>query len=895
MASSSTNPNILTTLSVEENLVHEFDHISLSPSTDLNAFCLIFKLLTPKSVKPAWIEKAMFEAWTLRFPVQFFEYHSGLFLSTFQCDGDRRRVLEDQPWHFDKFVIIFTHPDVSPTPTPNTIRYTPFWVQAHNIPFGRKSPQLAQLIADELGDLIEIYPLSLLESFGPYLRIECCLISQSPFPTQFLYFCGLMDHTYNKCSKYLLRCDNFPSPPLLEYRDSLRVITHAHLKKNPFEISNSTPFEELFPHSSTNDHSLQHAMNQFLRMDTPASHTVTSTTPLTSAPMAFPQQPSSSTIPPPIITTSIITHTKKGKGIALTTYTTPHPLATELRVWSLTSLALNLLLLLLLEPGGSSLARLLRLGTLFKGCLSTQEQPPVMKLWFPLYRMMIKRDPAEKNEYLQLERSSPNQSAFLAGRQITDNILIANEIIHAIHSRKSGKIGWAAIKLDMEKAFDRVEWSFITKFLYHVGVPPSFVSLISKCLSTITYQLSLNGTLSNVFSSTRGIWQGDPLAPYLFLIVAEGLFAAIRLYENAALFSGLQICRGAPSLSHLLFADDSMVISPVTSHSSEAINAILLLYHQACGQLVNRDKSSIFFSSNTSLDSQSRFKSTLQQNGEANGYNSSFTWKSLLWHRQLLKKGLVWKISSGRDIHISATNWIPRRTQFSKFPWTLNLLTLLFGAFIILASLLLTLLTILPQLQPIPLLPLLRTLTLLRIGGKLSGPYHSLDYKDAQILSSTLSLPQPSSPHALHHILQEDTPALFVDAALNHEDAATGLGLVFRKGPHQILNSATFCKVGASTPIFGEAQSLYEGIQWCISSQLIPRFIFTDCVNLVTKVNGTWHDHSTLSSLIVKIRLSLSNFAEAPLLHLSRQFNKNAHSLAKAALRLRDEELEESF
>ncbi|KAF4391143.1 hypothetical protein F8388_009565 [Cannabis sativa] len=184
------------------------------------------------------------------------------------------------------------------------------------------------------------------------------------------------------------------------------------------------------------------------------------------------------------------------------------------------------------------------------------------------------------------------------------------------------------------------------------------------------------------------------------------------------------------------------------------------------------------------------------------------------------------------------------------------------------------------------------------IDSLIWGFHHSgilTDYKDAQILSSTLSLPQPSSPHALHHILQEDTPALFVDAALNHEDDATGLGLVFRKGPHQILNSATFCKAGASTPIFGEAQSLYEGIQWCISSQLIPRFIFTDCLNLVTKVNGTWHDHSTLSSLIVKIRLSLSNFAEASLLHLSRQFNKNAHSLAKAALRSRDEELEESF
>ncbi|KAF4400797.1 hypothetical protein G4B88_004340 [Cannabis sativa] len=182
------------------------------------------------------------------------------------------------------------------------------------------------------------------------------------------------------------------------------------------------------------------------------------------------------------------------------------------------------------------------------------------------------------------------------------------------------------------------------------------------------------------------------------------------------------------------------------------------------------------------------------------------------------------------------------------------------------------------------------------VNSLIWGFHHSgilTDYKDAQKLSSTLSLLRPSSPPALHHILQEDTPAVFVDASLNHEDIATGLGLLFKKGPHQILNSPKFYKARASTPIFAEAQALYEGIQWYISSQLNPRFIFTDCLNLVTKVNGTWHDHSTLSSIIVKIRISLSNYPEASLLHLPRQFNKNAHSLAKAALRLRDEDLEE--
>uniref|UniRef100_A0A803PJT7 Zinc knuckle CX2CX4HX4C domain-containing protein n=1 Tax=Cannabis sativa TaxID=3483 RepID=A0A803PJT7_CANSA len=140
----------------------------------------------------------------------------------------------------------------------------------------------------------------------------------------FCYFCGLLDHTYNRFPKNLLCCDNFPSPPILEYRDSLWASTHAHLKKNPFEISNSTPFQELFPRHCTPGHSLQHVVNKFLRMDTPSSRTVTSSAPFTTIPMSFSQQIPSSTIPPPIITTSIITHTTKGKGIALPTSSPPH-------------------------------------------------------------------------------------------------------------------------------------------------------------------------------------------------------------------------------------------------------------------------------------------------------------------------------------------------------------------------------------------------------------------------------------------------------------------------------------------------------------------------------------------------------------------------------------------
>ncbi|KAF4356959.1 hypothetical protein F8388_015935 [Cannabis sativa] len=169
------------------------------------------------------------------------------------------------------------------------------------------------------------------------------------------------------------------------------------------------------------------------------------------------------------------------------------------------------------------------------------------------------------------------------------------------------------------------------------------------------------------------------------------------------------------------------------------------------------------------------------------------------------------------------------------------------------------------------------------------------EYPDAQHLSSASPLPKtPSSPE-LDQLLHENTHALFVDAALNPEKAATGLGLVFTQGLSHVHKSAKIYKSGAPTPIFAEAQALYEGLQWCMTSQLNPRFIFSDCLNLVSKVNGNWQDYSSLSTLIQKIRSFLSRFPEASLLHVARQLNHNAHSLAKAALRLRDEDLEDSF
>lgn len=134
---------------------------------------------------------------------------------------------------------------------------------------------------------------------------------------------------------------------------------------------------------------------------------------------------------------------------------------------------------------------------------------------------------------------------------------------------------------------------------FKLGFEREWVNLVMKCVSTVKYQVKVNKDATEVIIPQRGLRQGDPLSPYLFLLCAEGFSALLYDAERNGSLKGIKLCREAPSVSHLLFADDSLLLLEANEKNAQAVNDILEKYEVCSGQVINKDKSAILFSKNT--------------------------------------------------------------------------------------------------------------------------------------------------------------------------------------------------------------------------------------------------------------------------------------------------------
>ncbi|RVX18307.1 LINE-1 reverse transcriptase-like [Vitis vinifera] len=185
------------------------------------------------------------------------------------------------------------------------------------------------------------------------------------------------------------------------------------------------------------------------------------------------------------------------------------------------------------------------------------------------------------------------QNAFVMGRQILDASLIANEVIDSWQKRKEKGL---ICKLDIEKAYDSIKWNFLMKVLQKMGFETKWVGWMWSCVSSAKFSILVNGVPAGFFPSTRGLRQEDPLSPYLFVMGMEILDVLIRRAVEGGYLTGCNIRGGSRSslnISHLFFADDTIVFCEANKDQVSHLSWILFWFEAASGLRINLAKSEI--------------------------------------------------------------------------------------------------------------------------------------------------------------------------------------------------------------------------------------------------------------------------------------------------------------
>ncbi|XP_019415559.1 PREDICTED: uncharacterized protein LOC109327034 [Lupinus angustifolius] len=275
----------------------------------------------------------------------------------------------------------------------------------------------------------------------------------------------------------------------------------------------------------------------------------------------------------------------------------------------------------------------------------------------------------------------PLQSSFILGQGTADNIILAQEVMHYIHKSKQKK-GVLAFNVDLEKAYDRVNWDFLEHTLADFGIPASIVKMVMWCVRNDSMSLLWNGSRLNTFTPTRGLRQGDPMSPYLFVLCMEKLSLLIQQKVDLGLWQPIKLSRCGPPISHLLFADDVLLFCKATNTQVNLLSSMLDDFCQASGMKNTVEKSKFICSKFVSSVRKRSFMSIcLLVQGRVrcaifNPLIEKIQRRMSSWKSNLLNKAcrlcLAKSVTTAVPIYIMQSMWLPQNVCHEMDKMTRN-------------------------------------------------------------------------------------------------------------------------------------------------------------------------------------------------------------------------------
>lgn len=184
-----------------------------------------------------------------------------------------------------------------------------------------------------------------------------------------------------------------------------------------------------------------------------------------------------------------------------------------------------------------------------------------------------------------------SQAAFIPGQNIHKHILLAYELIKG-YSRKNGTPR-CLFQIDLQKAYDMLNWRALEKIMLEIGIPTTFVQWIMNGVTTVSYRYNINGKHSKLMKAARGIRQGDPISPFLFVIVMEYMNRLLYKMQNMANYKHHPKCKKM-ELTHLTFADDILLFTRGEKKSVEAMMQPMHTFSEATGLVMNPSKCNVY-------------------------------------------------------------------------------------------------------------------------------------------------------------------------------------------------------------------------------------------------------------------------------------------------------------